>query len=111
MYRASAGTGIQKAPMTGEQNTPPDDGWLTVKEAAKRAHCSESTIKRRISEGKLPAIRNGRKYLVRAEDVDNLFAPTLKTEQEVFDYLERQIEALALNLSEEHKLSLAAMLS
>ena len=55
------------------QNEP---NWIGVKEAAVRANCSESTIKRRIETGELPAEtfgKNGRKYYIGPADVDRVF--------------------------------------
>jgi excisionase family DNA binding protein len=38
---------------------PPIDPLLTIREAARQAHVSESTLRRRIRDGEVPAIRVG----------------------------------------------------
>ncbi|MGH4019300.1 MAG: helix-turn-helix domain-containing protein [Pseudonocardiaceae bacterium] len=47
---------------------------LTVREAARRAHRAEETIRRWIWTGKLPARKRGNAYQVRERDLDALAA-------------------------------------
>ena len=42
---------------------------LTVKETADLENTSERTIRRRIIAGELPAIRDGRQYKIRPQDL------------------------------------------
>ncbi len=43
--------------------------YLTVQEAAQLMKCHEETIRRKIKTGKLPALREGGKWLIRREDL------------------------------------------
>lgn len=54
---------------------------LTLREAADWYGVSERTLRRRISEGRLPAVRLGpRSIRVRAEDVEALAVPIPTTD-------------------------------
>lgn len=55
----------------GERVTT-NDSLLTRAQAARRARCSTSTIKRREAAGDLVAVRHGRVVPYRAGDIDNL---------------------------------------
>lgn len=52
---------------------------LTIPEAAARVHATVKQIRRRIKAGLLPAVRpdGARSYLVRVEDLDQLYSPVL----------------------------------
>ena len=59
--------------------------WLTVKQVAIRARCSESTVKRRIAAGVLPAKtfgEGGRKLYINPTDVDRVFVSVKPREAE-----------------------------
>jgi excisionase family DNA binding protein len=43
--------------------------YLTIKQAARLVQCSERTIRRWIDDGKLPAVRVGKKF-VRVSEAD-----------------------------------------
>lgn len=45
------------------------DALLTIAEAARILSCSERTVKRRLAEGSLPAIRFGRSVRIHPEDL------------------------------------------
>ena len=50
--------------------------YISLKEAARRYGVSYDTLRRRISEGKLPAVKGGYKLIrVLAKDVAKLFPP------------------------------------
>lgn len=46
---------------------------VSIREAAEIYSCSTDTIRRRISDGTIPAIRVGRLIRIRREDLDNAF--------------------------------------
>ncbi|OFU60014.1 helix-turn-helix domain-containing protein [Corynebacterium sp. HMSC14H10] len=48
---------------------------LTIEQAATYLQLSELTIRRRISDGTLPAYRWGRAVRIRQEDIDAIFSP------------------------------------
>lgn len=60
---------------------------LTVREAARRVHRAEETIRRWIWTGKLPARKRGKSYQVRESDLDavaaSLSAPRKPNESEL----------------------------
>lgn len=92
---------------------------LTVKEAAATVPCSESTIKRRIRSGELPAKtfgKSGRAYLIDPEDLEKLlvtssFGKIETDEDERLEAIARTIAAEAPELTAERKARLAALLS
>jgi excisionase family DNA binding protein len=49
---------------------PPLGRFLTVAEVARRLRVSNMTVYRLINSGQLPAVRVGRGYRIRADDVD-----------------------------------------
>ena len=49
-------------------------GFVTVAEVAARLRVSNMTVYRLVQSGQLPAIRVGRSYRIRAEDVDRYLA-------------------------------------
>lgn len=49
---------------------------ITAREAAHRSGVSIATVRRRISDGRLPAIKAGKSYWVFPEDADRAFGPT-----------------------------------
>lgn len=54
---------------------------IKVSEAAHRSGVSINTVLRRIKDGRLPAVKVGKCYMVFAEDVELVFAPTLVVPQ------------------------------
>lgn len=93
------------------QLTPTSKELLTIAQAADYALSSASTIKRRIKDGKLSAVRNGRKLYVSRADLDALFTPVAVGEAELAAALARRIAADAPRLSPESKARLASLLS
>ncbi len=55
-------------------NNMPLDDHLTAKEAAKRLHVHEETVKRHIRAGELPAFKLGNTWLIRPEVLDSFAA-------------------------------------
>lgn len=51
-------------------SSPSGPRFLTAQEAAERMRISKMTVYRLIKAGKLPAVRIGRSYRVREEDLD-----------------------------------------
>ena len=51
------------------------DRYLTLQEAAGRYRCHVRTLRRRIAAGELPAYRNGRRILVRRDDLERALRP------------------------------------
>lgn len=104
---------------------------LTVKQAAMQAHCSESTIKRRIRSGELPAVtfgKEGRKYFIDPDDlaramvntkygkVEKLLATSSYgkvglTEDERLEAIAKAIAEQAPTLTSERKSRLRELLS
>jgi len=64
----SQGRGEGVIPLTGPQHTRAR--YLTVAEVAATLRVSNMTVYRLIGSGQLPAIRVGRSYRLREEDVD-----------------------------------------
>ncbi|HZD64813.1 MAG TPA: helix-turn-helix domain-containing protein [Acidimicrobiales bacterium] len=59
-------------PLTGRQHA--GTGFLTVSEVAASLRVSTMTVYRLINAGQLPAVRVGRSYRLREEDVDKYLA-------------------------------------
>lgn len=91
--------------------TPNPKELLTIAQAAEYVCSSPSTIKRRIRDGKLPAVRNGRKLYVEASDLNALFTPACPSEEDLVEALARQIACSAPNLSPESRTRLASLLA
>lgn len=91
------------------------NGLLTVKQAAAYVPCSESTLKRRIRSGELPAKtfgESGRKYFISLEDLENsMVAKAPATDEKRIETLARAIAAEAPELTAERKAKLASLLS
>ena len=51
-----------------------DDEYLTVKEIADRLKLNEQTVRNWIDDGKLPAVRIGRRIRIRRVDLDHVLA-------------------------------------
>jgi len=49
-------------------------GFVTVAEVAAQLRVSNMTVYRLVQSGQLPAVRVGRSYRIRAEDVDRYLA-------------------------------------
>lgn len=50
--------------------------YITIADAAERGHCSQRSIRRRVSEGALTAYRMGPRLIrIDADELDNLFTP------------------------------------
>ena len=84
---------------------------ITIDEVARRSYSSNSTVRRRIASGELPAFHNGRKRYVREEDVDGLFEPVEVTERDRVDGLEKRIRRQLPHLGEDSKRRLASLFS
>lgn len=69
------GPGSYPDPTMSTMHAKSDDGrvWLSVPTIAERTDSSESTVRRWITSGRLPAARIGGVVRVRAEDLDALF--------------------------------------
>ncbi len=46
------------------------DGWLTVKDVARRLGRSKETVRRRIRAGEIKARREGNRFVVRESDLE-----------------------------------------
>jgi excisionase family DNA binding protein len=66
-WRESTGNGHHVAP-TQDTGTPSQ--WLTTTQAAQRARVSDRTIRRAITDGRLPATRHGHAYAINRDDID-----------------------------------------
>ncbi len=60
--------------MAKKKETAPSP-LMTIDQVAEYLQLSDLTIRRRISEGALPAYRWGRAVRIRREDVESLFSP------------------------------------
>ena len=79
-----------------------DDEYLTVKEIAEHLKLNQQTVRNWIDQGKLPAVRIGRRVRVRRTDIDRMLADgaTVAAEPEASevgsgeprDQLERALE-------------------
>ena len=100
------------------------NGLLTVQQAAACIPCSESTVKRRIRSGELPATtfgESGRKYFISPADLEKamvnaMFGKTAQgvaeqSEDERLEAIARVIAAEAPELTAERKAKLASLLS
>lgn len=94
--------------------TPSPKGLLTVKQAAAHVPCSESTIKRRIRSGELPAKtlgKSGRKYYIQLEDLEATMVTSRSDEDNQIEAIASVIASKAPALSAERKAKLASLLS
>lgn len=95
----------------------PQNVLLTVKQAAAYVPCSESTIKRRVRSGVLPAKTfgaSGRKLFIDIEDLRGAMVTCDHgdpTEDERIEAITRAIAEAAPKLTDESKARLAALLS
>lgn len=59
-------------------NPPPDEPdpiYFSVSQAAQRLGVSKKTLRRRISDGTIPAVRVGRLIRIKSDDLRNVGAP------------------------------------
>lgn len=65
--------------VTKPNPTPAVPCWMTLKDAARHIGTSMDTLRRRISDGQLPAYYVGRSHMVRLrlDDVDALMRPVV----------------------------------
>ena len=95
------------------------NGLLSVKQAAAYVHCSESTVKRRIRSGELPAKtfgKSGRKYFISLEDLEKTMVSAMcgeaaQAEDEGLEAIARDLAAEAPELSAERRAKPASLLS
>jgi excisionase family DNA binding protein len=91
---------------------------VDLRSAAERRNCSIATVRRRIADGSLPAVRNGNKYEVNVADLDRVFAPvpiepTRNSAAAAFEALEsaaRRVAAQAPPLSQRQRARLTELL-
>ena len=57
-----------------------EDKFLTVAEVAEILRKSKQTIRNKIINGEIPAIRIGRPYLIRKSDLDRIIREGIKDE-------------------------------
>lgn len=68
IIKEAAEEGARKALMSMK---PPDTNkrLITVQEAATALRCTDKTIRERIKNGKIRAVRNGRSFLIRESEI------------------------------------------
>lgn len=54
--------------------------FLDIKETCILLKCSESTLRKLISNGSIPTLNIGRKHIIRRSDIDSLFNNQLRNE-------------------------------
>lgn len=59
-----------------------DDEYLTVKEIAERLKLNQQTVRNMIDDGRMPAVRIGRRVRVRRVDLDRVLAQGVTAEIE-----------------------------
>ena len=86
------------------------NGLVSMREAIDGGYGSRSTLTRRINDGSLPAVKNGRYIFFKQEDLDALFKPARPTEEAAMRELAKAIADSAPKLSAQSKRELAALL-
>lgn len=96
--------------MSLEESTV-ENPWYSLKEAANSGYPAYSTLRKYISDGRLPAVKMGRRIMVRKQDLDSLAKPMqgMKNSQAIKAAIERVV-AESPSLTTEQRERLAAVL-
>jgi len=84
-------------------------GFISLQQAAALGYGGYSTLRKHIADGRLPAVRVGRRVKVHRKDLDALAIPTAVSPNTLDDAVLRAVQA-APHLTDEQRSKLRAVL-